>query len=83
MELSHIELDLINCISECLCLEVEELSVDSDLFYLCINDYVEFVEIITSIEETFKISLEDYDLEDIKTIKQIIEIIKEKKKLEF
>ena len=83
MELSYIELDLIKHVSKYLYLDIEELSIDSDLFYLCINDYMEFAEIIMSIEKTFEICLEDYDLEDIKTLKQITEIIKEKKKLEF
>lgn len=78
MELNPIELDLINIAVEHLCLDKEEISLDSDLFYLCIYDYMEFAEILMSIEETFEICLKNYDLEDIKTIRQIANIIKEK-----
>ena len=78
MELNPIELDLINIAVEHLCLDKEEISLDSDLFYLCIYDYMEFAEILMSIEETFNICLKNYDLEEINTIRQIANIIKEK-----
>lgn len=78
MELNPIELDLINIAAERLCLDKEEISLDSDLFYLCIYDYMEFAEILMSIEETFNICLKNYDLEEINTIRQIANIIKEK-----
>lgn len=43
-----------------------------------IYDYMEFAEILILIEETFNICFKNYDLEEINTIKQIADIIKEK-----
>lgn len=39
---------------------------------------MEFAEILILIEETFNICFKNYDLEEINTIKQIADIIKEK-----
>lgn len=69
----NIEEELIKAISEYL--EIDSLASDSDLFNICINDYMEFAEIIMLIEESFEVDLENYDIEDIKTIRQISQII--------
>ena len=71
-----IEQELIKSVSEYL--DIEYLSSDSDLFDICIHDYMEFAGIIILIEEAFEVDLENYDIEDIKTIKQISRIIQNK-----
>lgn len=73
---NNMEQELIKIASEHL--DIEFLTPDSDLFDICIYDYMEFVGIIMLIEESFEVDLEKYDIEDIKTIKQISHIIQNK-----
>ena len=50
---------LIEFIADLLCINKEDLNSNTDLLDLCIFDYVEFFDIIVSIEEEFKITLAD------------------------
>ena len=72
---------LIEFIADLLCINKEDLNSNTDLLDLCIFDYVEFFDIIVSIEEEFKITLaedEIDDIEHIRTIEKINNILKEK-----
>ena len=72
---------LIEFIADLLCINKEDLNSNTDLLDLCIFDYVEFFDIIVSIEEKFKITLaedEIDDIEHIRTIEKINNILKEK-----
>lgn len=72
---------LIEFIADLLCINKEDLNLNTDLLDLCIFDYVEFFDIIVSIEEEFKITLaedEIDDIEHIRTIGKINNILKEK-----
>lgn len=67
-------------ISSDLGLEKEEVTLDSNLAIDLGADSLDAVEIIMAIEDTFDISIPESDAQELKTIKQIVEYIKDKKK---
>lgn len=75
------EEQLIDYISELLSMDTLEINEDTDLLDICIFDYVEFFDIIYNIEEHFNISIMDDDTDDIehiRTVGKLSELIKEK-----
>lgn len=63
--------ELIEFLSELLCIDTTDLTSDSDLLDICIFDYVEFFGIICSVEEHFNISILEDDVDDIEHIRTV------------
>ncbi|MBQ8997201.1 MAG: hypothetical protein IJ086_02735 [Clostridium sp.] len=72
------EEQLLSLLTNYLCMD--DISLETDLLDVCIYDFLEFVEIIMLIEEEFKINFSSYDTNDIRYVKQVLELINENNK---
>jgi acyl carrier protein len=58
--------------------KAEDLAIESDLINDLGADSLDVVEIVVSIEETFGIKIEDAEYTELKTLQELVELIKSK-----
>lgn len=67
---------VIEIVSEAIDIDVEELSEDTKFAELDADSF-DMLEIVTSIENEFGIDVSDTDIEDIRTIGDVVELLDE------
>jgi acyl carrier protein len=66
---------IISFISEYLTIPIDDINIDSALGQTLEMDSLDLLDIIVNFEDIFKIEIEDYDLENIITVKDIYNLI--------
>ncbi len=72
--MADVESEIISIISEVSGVDVEEISLDSDLASDLEIDSIKAIEIVVAIEKKFKISIRDEDIRNITTTRQIVDL---------
>lgn len=71
-----VEKQLKQIIADQLGRKVEDLSIQAELVNDLGADSLDIVEIIVSIEETFRIKIEDAEYAELKILQELVELIK-------
>ena len=71
---------VISIISDELSVKIEDVKLDSELIQDLEIDELDSIELGMALEEEFGIEIPDEDIEEFKTVKDIVEYVKEKKK---
>lgn len=71
---------VISIISDELSVKIEDVKLDSELIQDLEIDELDSIELCMALEEEFGIEIPDEDIEEFKTVKDIVEYVKEKKK---
>jgi len=71
---------VISIISDELSVKIEDVKLDSELIQDLEIDELDNIELCMALEEEFGIEIPDEDIEEFKTVKDIVEYVKEKKK---
>jgi acyl carrier protein len=74
----QLEQDIINIIAEVLEVKPEELSTEVSTEQIAKLDSVAMLEVLVSIERQFKIEIKEADLQQIKQLDQVIDLVREK-----
>ena len=67
-------------VAEQLCISADDIKDDANIIEDLGADSLDVVELLMSFEDEFNVSIPDEKLEELKTIKQIVEAIDENKK---
>ena len=70
---------VISIISDELSVKIEDVKLDSELIQDLEIDELDNIELCMALEEEFGIEIPDEDIEEFKTVKDIVEYVKEKK----
>ena len=73
-----IEQEIIDIVGEHLSYDKSKIKLKSDIVNDLGADSLDCVEVIMALEEKYKISITDEDAADIRTVEQLINIVKEK-----
>ena len=73
-----IEQEIIDIVGEHLSYDKNKIKLKSDVVNDLGADSLDCIEIIMAVEEKYKISITDEDASDIRTVEQLINIVKEK-----
>jgi len=75
----NIQEKVISIISDELSVKIEDVKLDSELIQDLEIDELDNIELCMALEEEFGIEIPDEDIEEFKTVKDIVEYVKEKK----
>lgn len=77
--MSDIEQEIIDIISDHLNYDKNKITMKADIVNDLGADSLDCVEVIMALEEKYGISITDEDAADVRTVQQLIDIVKEKK----
>lgn len=77
--MSNIEQEIIDVVGEHLNYDKSKIKMKSDIVNDLGADSLDCVEVVMALEEKYGISITDEDAADVRTIEQLVKLVKEKK----
>jgi len=72
----NIDKEIVSIVSEVSGVDVEDISIDSNLVKDLEIDSIKAIEIVVAIEKKYKVSIRDEEVSKITTVKQVVDITK-------